>query len=195
MGQNTFLRTFSITKPLAPAHQVREATNTSVGEFELNDSAASFLAIASPGMIVVNFTDSLWAKVVRVVSDTKLILSRHIFAVAGKTYRLLLPARGIICPGAGQEIILFRLWARNMTEGGARHPVLLSKMALEGFQTQPVATTEANRDFIEVNARLLPTDTEFYVFENGCLTRTDFIAEGLDKTLGGINFEPQSGGE
>ncbi len=190
---STFLRTFSITKPLAPAHVVREATNTGVGDFRLIDASASFLALAEWDMVVVNMTDSLSARVVRVLSDTELLLDRHIFSAAGKQYQLLLPARVPIVPGAGQEIIIFNIFARNKIGAGEAYKLFLRKEGLERYRTDPIAETSSSSDKIDINRRLLPTDTEFYVIENATLQNAGYVVEGLDKTLSSIQPQTSQG--
>lgn len=185
----TFLRTFSITKPIAPAHTVRTATNTAIGDFMLIDGNASFLAIAESGMVVVNVTDGKQARVLRVINDTRLLLDKHIFSAAGKTYELLLTAQAVIAPGTGQELILFNIWARNRISGGDVYKIMLLKEGLTGYRTTPLAETKENVDYIEITNRRLPTDTEFYIVENSCKEMADCVIEGLDKTLSQLQIE------
>lgn len=189
---STFLRTFSITKPLAPAQLRRENTNTEVADFKLIDSNANFNLIAAPGMVVVNVTDSKSARVVKVESATTLLLDKHIFSAVGKTYQLIRPSRAVVVPGTSQELILFHLWARNNISGGDVYKIMLSKEGLTGYQTTPLAETSSDKDYIEINNRWLPTDTEFYIFENSCLQNADMVVEGLDKTLSQLNIEAAS---
>jgi len=78
---------YLIGKILSYAIQVTSGTNTSVTSGRLVNSAASFVSVGvQVGDVVVNTTDSTYAKVTSVVSNTQLTLSSNIFGSTGKSY-------------------------------------------------------------------------------------------------------------
>lgn len=187
----TFLRTFSILKPLAPGITIVTSTNTTATAFKLVDSATTFdTGLVEIGWIVVNDSDGGQARIVDIEDANTLILDKNIFPSGiGKTFKVIFPSRDVIVPGTGQELILFKVWAANPISANATWKVRLFKEGFDQFPTYSVAETDANNSFLEITDRLLPTDTEYYVVENSTLERADMVVEGLDKTLNNIQSQ------
>ena len=182
----TFLKTFSVLKPLAPAQVIDTGTVDATGNFQLIDNDKTFTSmILEPGMIVVNTTSGkeAYARIVEIQNANTLLLDRHIMTAIGDTYEILWPARDAIKPGTGQELILFKVWAKKGVTSSQEYGLALFKQGLGEYLTETLAESGAGDGF-DITQRLLPTDTEWYVIENWTKNTADYVVEGLDKTLG-----------
>lgn len=171
--------------------------------FKLKVSSGAFLTTARIGDRIVNYTDSTFATVTAVDSDTQLSISKDIFTGIDKGFDHIRPAYEKLHPGMGVESAISILVARGVdaTVGGAfvaytidlykidpqtNSRVLVNRSDSKGVLTNIIEVAKADGgtgDTAVVPIVLLPTFFSIYQIENYRLERIPLTVEGMNKSM------------